>query len=64
MNKYFKIHRTVQVVGSFYNHRLLHGTKMKIIKKKNENNIFLRSDGNLQDEVCQLEQKREVILNL
>jgi len=37
---------------------------MKIIKKKNENNIFLRSDGNLQDEVCQLEQKREVILNL
>jgi len=30
VNKYFKRHRTVQVVGSFYNHRLLHRTKMKI----------------------------------
>ena len=27
MNRYFKRHRTVQAVGSFYNHRLLHGTK-------------------------------------
>ena len=34
MNRYFKRHRTVQLVGSFYNHRLLHGTKMKIKSNK------------------------------
>jgi len=38
VNKYFKRHRTVQVVGSFYNHRLLHGTKNE---KKNIIYVFI-----------------------